>query len=166
MRSFKKIISKLLVVVLLSGLFTGFEASKEIEAVENTYRKATKIWANERNSFYLDDKGVLHSTGDYNYGQLGNGTSNDSSTFQEVVYNGTPTGTVKDLATSLRSTVILMDSGEVWYAGDQNTYRLGGATEIAASITSGSEVRMFHKYELLDFEGNAMGTIVDIHTNE
>ncbi len=69
MMNFKKIISSLLVAVLISSIFTGFEANKKIEAVENTYRKATKVWANERNSFYTDEKGVLYSTGDYNYGQ-------------------------------------------------------------------------------------------------
>jgi len=70
---------------------------------------------------------VLYGFGTNQYGELGNGTTSATPSLSPTAAAGLP-GTIRQLATGLRSSAALLTDGSLWTWGDDNLGQLGYGT--------------------------------------
>ena len=103
--------------------------------VTTQYNQAGQVSAGTRHSLALDNNGNVWAWGDNTYGELGNGTTNNSSTPLEV--SGLPT--VVAVAAGQDESFAVDSSGNVWAWGYNPNGQLG-MSSTASSVTVPTQV--------------------------
>ena len=120
------------------------------------------ISAGKNHAAAIDDKGVLYTWGQNNYGQLGDGTTTDRS--EPTPVPGITSA--KSVACGLRSTYVLCEDGLVYSFGDEGFIgRDYGENAIPVSIKELSDIIAIdtNSYENIALKSD--GTVYDWGTN-
>ena len=119
---------------------------------------ATAVSAGSDYTVILREDGTVWACGRNNYGQLGNGSTTDSSTFVQMQYSSdSDTAAVTDvsaIAAGTSHTVILKKDGTVWACGWNNYGQLGNGSTVSSTAL----------VPMKDSSGNAMKGVTAIAT--
>lgn len=89
-----------------------------------------------QHSVYLRQDNTVWACGKNDSGQLGDGTTTDSSSYVSVGFVGLPAGSkIIDIAAGYDHTVALQDDGTVWVWGNNNVGQLGTGATSAPVLT-------------------------------
>lgn len=87
--------------------------------------KAVKTITNGSSIYILDDTGVVMSSGNNSYGELGDGTFTNRNSLVKFLLPVGATGKIVDVVSDQSYASVLTDTGQVWSAGLNNQGQLG-----------------------------------------